>query len=353
MIVKWKLAAVMGAACVGLTDVGAWRGSVPVSARTADPPEQKPDAHPPKNAAPPAAPKPAEPVATIFGDVPISREAFADHLIRQYGKKELKLFVNNRIIAHAFAQKGLTMTPAEIETILDKMCTERKMTREQLSKEMFESQGKTLDEWNEDFFIPCEMLARLSRAKVPAPTEAELRQAFDLKYGEKLDCRVILWSKEAEAREAYEKVRGSEKEYDAHARRCPQSGQPRSGVAVDGRIQPIRRARPFEEHPEEQAVHAAIAKLRPGEVSALVPIDIDGDRGFVVFKCDRVIPADKSKSFEKEKPALVTYVLDAKAANEYPKFSAELMRAAAPKYHLTFPKPVPQPKPQSTPPLKK
>ncbi|QJW98822.1 peptidylprolyl isomerase [Frigoriglobus tundricola] len=350
MIVTWKRAAVTVAACVGLTGVGAWHGPVPVSARPADTPEQKPAVQPPKDAAPPAAaPKPGEPVATIFGDVPISREAFADHLIRRYGKQELELFVSNQIVAHAFAQKGLTITPAEIEAMLDATCARRKMTREQLSKELLERQGKTLEEWNEDMMIPTEMLARLCRAKVTAPTEAELRQAFDLRYGEKLDCRIIIWSKEDEARAAYEKVRGSEKEFDAHARRCPQSGKPNSGVAADGRAKPIPRARPFKEHSAEQAVHAAIAKLQPGEVSALTPFEFQGDRGFIVLKCDRVIPADTTKSFEKEKPTLLTDVRNAKAGNEFTKFSAELMREANPKYHLTFPNPVPR----AAPPLKK
>ncbi|VTR91491.1 sigma-70 family rna polymerase sigma factor : RNA polymerase sigma factor, sigma-70 family OS=Singulisphaera acidiphila (strain ATCC BAA-1392 / DSM 18658 / VKM B-2454 / MOB10) GN=Sinac_0869 PE=4 SV=1: Sigma70_r2: Sigma70_r4_2 [Gemmata massiliana] len=89
MIVKWKLAGAMIAACVGLSGVGAWQTSAHPPTPTA--PNQ------PVAALPPALPpdKPAalekkipavsgpEPIATIFGDVQITREAFADHLIRR------------------------------------------------------------------------------------------------------------------------------------------------------------------------------------------------------------------------------------------------------------------------------
>ncbi|AMV29353.1 Foldase protein PrsA [Gemmata sp. SH-PL17] len=338
MITKWKLALTV-AVGAAFTDFGAWKSSaqpapVPV-AKAAD--------------AKPVEPKPPEPVATIFGDVPISREAFANHLIRRYGKKELEPFVNKQIIARGFAQEGFTFAPLEIEAALDATCAAAKMTRAQLTEELLKNQSKTLEEWNEDVNIPLQMLTRLTHAKIKAATEAELRRAFDLKYGEKLDCRIILWNSETEARAVYEKVRGSEKEFDAHARRGSQAGQPRSGVAADGRTELIPRARPFEERQAEQAVYAAVAKLQPGEVSPLVPVELEGNKGFIVLKCGKVIPADKNKSFEKEKPALLMDVMSAKISNELPKLRAELMRRAAPKYHLTFPDPVALPNPIPAP----
>ena len=107
MIVQWKLAAVLVAACLGLTGFGAWRGtSAPEAIAASDPPKTAPAVQPPQKAPPVAAPKPTEPVATIFGDVPVSREAFADYLIRKYGKKELEPFVNKQIIERAFKEKG-------------------------------------------------------------------------------------------------------------------------------------------------------------------------------------------------------------------------------------------------------
>ncbi|AWM40033.1 MraY-like glycosyltransferase [Gemmata obscuriglobus] len=348
MIAKWKLALAAVATCATLTTLGAWNTSahpVPVSnvsAAVARADEKK-SAPPAKQPAPERAKAEdgAERVATIFGDVAVTREQFTEHLIRRYGQKELERFVNKQVIAHAFARKGLALAPADPEAALNEICTASRMSREQLAQAV-QSQGFTLAEWNEDVNLPRVMLAHMCKAKVAPPTEAELRQAFDVRYGEKLDCRVIIWTNEDEAQKAYEKVRGSEKEFDAHARRSAVAGQPRTGVAADGRVAPIPRAQPLKE--EEQVHHAAVKNLQRGDVSPLLRIE-PGSFGFMVVKCDRVIPADKTKSFEKEKAALMLEALDAKVVNEFPRFRNELMQQAAPKYHLTFPERESLPKP--------
>ncbi|MDY3563111.1 hypothetical protein R5W23_004610 [Gemmata sp. JC673] len=332
MITRRNPALVSVAACVVLTGAGAWRTPAQPPAGLAD-----------KASAGATAPLPtgkagAEPVATIFGDVAVTREQFAEHLIRRYGPKELEGFVYRQIVSTVFARQGLKLSPEEIQEQLDRTAAALKMSREQLGADILKSQGKTIDEWHEDVNVPIIMLSRLAKAKAAPPTEAELRQAFDVRYGEKLDCRIIIWGDEKEARAAYEKVCSSEKEFDAHARRCTQAGQPRSGIATDGRGEPIPRAQPFEDHPAEQAAHAAAAKLRPGEVSPLISVEIEGERGFIALKCDRIIPADRTKSFEKEKAALADDVTGAKVNKEFRRLSKEIMKEAAPQYHLTFPK---------------
>jgi len=138
-----------------------------------------------------------EPVAMIFGNVPVSREAFADHLIRRYGKKELELFVNKQIIAHAFGRSGWVISADDLKAAIEEDCEALGLTREQFTTDVLPRYGKTLDGWTEDAIAPRLMLAQLCKARMPAVTEAELRQAFDAKYGEKLSCRVISWTKHA------------------------------------------------------------------------------------------------------------------------------------------------------------
>ncbi|HEV3438406.1 MAG TPA: sigma-70 family RNA polymerase sigma factor, partial [Gemmata sp.] len=120
MIVKWKFAVVLIAACIGLTGYGAWQGStVPAMAAAADPPHIQPtppvDQQPGKPVPYPTPypspgvvqrPKPSDAVATIFGDETITREAFANHLIERYGKKELEQFVTRTILSRAFGKRG-------------------------------------------------------------------------------------------------------------------------------------------------------------------------------------------------------------------------------------------------------
>ncbi|AMV29354.1 ECF RNA polymerase sigma factor SigE [Gemmata sp. SH-PL17] len=345
MIVKWKLAGAMIAACVGLTGLGAWQTSAQPPTAPNQPVAALPPALPPDKPAAlekkiPAVSGP-EPIATIFGDVPVTREAFADHLIRRYGKKELDLFVNTQIIAHAFGRRDWKITGDDVLAALDEDCKSLGMTRAQFAKDVLPRQGKTLDEWAEDVVAPRLMLARLCNAKSPPVTEAELRRAFDAKYGEKISCRVITWTKDkgAEARKAYEEIRENENAFEDHARR---QSEP-TLAAVGGRVAPIPRTPATN---GDNDTHRATAKLQAGEISPLVVTKT----GFIVVKCDRVIPADKSKSFEAEKPMLLPEVVNARLEKEIPKLFDELKREAKPKYHLTFtdamilPKPLPAPK---------
>jgi RNA polymerase sigma factor (sigma-70 family) len=344
MIVKWKLAAVLVALCVGLSGFGAWRGAVAPQATAADPPATTPPlVSAQKTAAkqPPAARKPDEPVATIFGDVSISREEFADHLIRKYGKRELEPFVNRLIIAHAFGKKGWTIRADEVLAEFDADCKAIGMSREEFAKNVLPRYNKTQDEWIEDVITPRIMLAQLCKAKIPAVTEAELRQAFDAKYGEKVQCRVIWWGKDEgdKARAAHESVRDDKEEFDRHARRSSNANL----AATAGLVPPIPRTPP----PDATELHAAAANLKAGEVSPLVATA----DGFVVVKCIAVIPADKTKSFDTEKPLLLAEVHQAKINRAVPKLFDELKQQANPKYHLTFsdspilPNPAPAKKP--------
>ncbi len=339
MIVKWKLAGAMIAACVGLTGLGAWQTSAHPPAPAA--PGQSVAASPvplldkraPEKA--PAVRKEPEPVATIFGDVPITREAFADHLIRRYGKKELDLFVNKQVIAHAFGRKGWTIKGDDVMAALDTEIKSLGITRANFVTEILPRYGKTLEEWTEDVITPRLMLSQLCKVNIPATTEAELRQQFAARYGEKISCRVITWTKDegAESQKAYERIHDNENEFRDYARRQSEPTLATTG----GRVAPIPRTPTVNGN---NTIPHVTAKLKVGEISPLTKTET----GFIVVKCDRVIPADKSKSFDNEKAALLMEVAQARIDLEIPKLFDELKREAKPKFHLKFPDPAPAPK---------
>ncbi|MBX9627740.1 MAG: sigma-70 family RNA polymerase sigma factor [Gemmataceae bacterium] len=262
------------------------------------------------------------PVATIFGNVELSRAEFADYLIRRYGAKELEPFVNQRIVRDALGRQGYTVSGDEVTAALDADVKSLGLTRQQFVKDVLRRQGKTEAEWVEDVVVPRLMLAKLCGQRIGPPTEAELRRAFDGKYGEKVEVRVIRWGKDEgdKARAEYEEARASAEAFTRLA-----------GPADRGRSAPVPRTAP---HPDpHNPVYALVAKLGPGEVSLLAAYP----NGFIAVRCDRVIPADTTKSFEAEKPALVEEVAEAKLNRELPKLFAELKRAAKPEYHLAAP----------------
>ena len=205
MIAKWKLAAVMVAACVGLGGLGAWQGSTRPAASDVGPPvKPMPSAETPRPTTSTPSGRTPEVVATIFGDEAVTRDAFAEHLIRRYGKKELERFVNKQVIARAFGKKGWTISADAVEAALDADCKAMGVTREQFAKDVLTRYDKSALEWVEDVITPRLMLSQLCETKLTAPTEAELRRAFDAKFGEKVKCRIICWPKDQgdEARKA-------------------------------------------------------------------------------------------------------------------------------------------------------
>jgi hypothetical protein len=381
MVVNWKLAAVAVAVGVGLTGLGAWNvasrpaaagqpapaakanppaaaattpplGPVPIAFDFAFPVEKKPfnlyigwsDSEPPPAATPPVL-RADQPVATIFGDEHVTKEQFAEHLIRRYGKKELQLFVNKRIIERAFARKELPLSADEVHAALEADIKGTGVTRDQFERDVLPKYGKTMTEWVEDVLVPRLMLAKLCKTRVMAPTEEDLRRAFDEKYGEKIDVRMIYYLPvhATAARAEYEKIKSDENAFAAAA-----SGQYHIVWRTTGGRTGAPMPRAALSPPNEQ-VQAVVARLRPGEVSPLLdaPV-IDGHAGgLMVIKCDKVIPADGSKSFAAEKPMLLKEVLEARINREIPKLMDELKREANPQYHLTLPGSVvvPQPTP--------
>ncbi len=96
------------------------------------------------------------------------------------------MFVNKQIIAHAFGRRGWVISADDLNAAIEDDCKALGLTREKFTTDVLPRYGKTLGEWTEDVIAPRLMLAQLCKAKMPAVTEAELRQAFDAKYGEKL-----------------------------------------------------------------------------------------------------------------------------------------------------------------------
>jgi hypothetical protein len=50
-------------------------------------------------------------VAYIYGNIPITREEFGEHLIQQFGRDRVRLYVNRKIIEIAGAKRGIVITP--------------------------------------------------------------------------------------------------------------------------------------------------------------------------------------------------------------------------------------------------
>ena len=218
------------------------------------------------------------------------------------------------------------------------------MTQEQFEIHSLLGSGKTIPEWISDTIIPRLMLVRLCKDRAPAPTEQELRRAFDAKYGEKADIRIIKWARDQgdEAQKMCEEVRADNEAFVRAAIR-----QKDKALALNaGRVAPIPRARLFDDG--ESVLALTVAKMKPGEVSQLI---VTAD-GFLVIKCDRILPADPGRTFDGSKMEIHAEVVEAILNRDIKKLAADVMREANAKYHLTFPETGTPQMPASAPPPK-
>lgn len=257
-------------------------------------------------------------VAQIHGNIPITREELGEYLIARYGREKIKHLINKRIIEQAARAKGIDVTDAEVMASYqaDATASGAKNIKE-FNDIILKRYSKSDYEWREDVIKPRLILEKMSRARVSV-TREDLGKAFQAHYGDKVDCKMLLFPK-SEEREVLQKiypaVRNSEKEFDHYAR---MQASP-SLAAVAGHIKPIGRNTTGSERLEK-----VLFNLRPGEVSEV----LDEPEGLVILKCLGNIPADKTKDFEKEKPFLEKEVFDKKVAMEIGKVFQELLNAA-------------------------
>jgi len=119
-------------------------------------------------------------VAYIYGNVAVTREELGEYLIARFGPDKLELLVNKKIIEHACRQKGVEVTPAELELALETDCAKLGVTKDVFLNQVLRERKVTLYEWKEDVLKPQILLSKLCQDRVQA-TEDEIRtKAADL-----------------------------------------------------------------------------------------------------------------------------------------------------------------------------
>ena len=284
-------------------------------------------AAPPKAEAPPKAGADAPGdygqrwVAVINGNIPITREEFAEYLIARHIDK-LELLVNKRIIESACKERGVEVTDNEVEAALAEDLKGMNVSVKEFVDKVLKRYNKSLYEWKEDVVRPRLAMTKLCRGRVQA-TDKDFEDAFQAYYGEKVDCQLILFptGQEKQAMMAYGDLRKSDSDFERLAK---QQASP-TLASTAGHIQPIGHHTTGNDDLEKEAF-----SLQPGEVSRL----IGTPEGTVVLKCVKRVPADTSKALEKEKPNLEKEIIEKKVQLEMPKLFKELQEKAQPKLFL-------------------
>ena len=225
-------------------------------------------------------------VAYLYETEPVTRDELAEYLVPRRGPERLDAFINRRVIEYACKDMHIEVSAAEIEQALSESIASVNIGRERFVKEYLKQAHKTLFEWKEDVLKPRLLLTKVCQNRVQVTPE-DLQKAFEAEYGEKVQCRIIVWPllEAKKANDIYAKLRDSE---DAFAQEA--KNQFNSALAsMGGRVNPVGRHK-F----KNQKIEDAVFRLRAGEVSELVWTD----DGVTLIKCDGRIPADTTASLE-------------------------------------------------------
>ena len=266
------------------------------------------------------------PVAFLHGNEAVTREQLGEYLIARLGAEKLPLLINKIIIEEACREKGIEVTPAEIEASLaDDLKGMGGITQADFVNRILKQYKKTLFEWKEDVIRPKLLLSKLVHDRIKV-TDEDVQAAYNAYYGEKVSCRIIFWPKGEEqiARNQYASIRDNEDEFVRKA-----TMQANSQLAANGgRLPPIGHRTIGND-----AVEKAAFRLQPGQMSPVV----DTPDGCVVIRCDKRIPPDTSVSLESKRAALYKDVFERKVQLEIPKAFAELRERANVNTLLTDP----------------
>jgi len=324
-----------------------WGRNGSLSEATANPPGPGQAAPQPNPRNPPAAAANSSDyshrvVAYIYDTIPITREELGEYLIARMGKDRLGMLVNKRIIEHACQQKGVDVTPAEVEADLAETLKGLAVNRSDFVNKVLKSYNKamTLYEWKEDVIKPRLLLTKLCRDRVQV-TEDDLQKAFKAYHGEKAECQIILWPSPEKGRvlTLYNKIRDSEEEFD---RLSKQQADPKL-AATGGRIAPFGRHTTGNEEMEKAVFGIKADEIKPGEGpqqprEGLKPNEIsqviETPQGLVVIKCLGRLPPD-GKKLEEVRDELTKDIVNRKInQQEIPKLFGELRADARPTQFL-------------------
>ncbi len=259
-------------------------------------------------------------VAYVNGQ-PITRLELAEDLIARKGKQHMEMLINRRIIDQACAKAGIVVTDEEVEKELQGEMSARKLVEPGMFERFLKQQGLSLYEYKEDSIRKWLMMQKLAKARVMV-TEEEIKKAFDVNYGERIRCRVILVlerKNKPEAEKIYFRVKDDEEEFRKAAKQ-----QQIPHLAANAGETVISHANTLK-HVADEAF-----KLADGEVSHILEVP----EGWLILRREELLPADQAAKLEDVRPKLEKMLFDKKMEQMIKNLFLELRKQAAVRDYL-------------------
>jgi len=259
--------------------------------------------------APKAAPRPAATTATqpMATDEPrvvarvnnrqISRDELARECLRHYGEQVLESLLNKYLIMQECQRRNLQISQAEIDAEIEQMAARFQLSKEQWLKMLEQERGIKPPEYAEDIIWPTLALRKLAGQRLEV-TPAELRRAYEMKYGPSVKARLIACSDRAKAEKVRAMAAADPRQFGDLAKNYSED----PSASLKGRIQPIRK------HGSYEQIEEAVFSMRDGEVSPV----IEAGGQFVIVQREELLPGSSAVNFQQVAPQLKEMVRDTK-----------------------------------------
>ncbi|MBL8820529.1 MAG: peptidylprolyl isomerase [Planctomyces sp.] len=206
-----------------------------------------------------------QPVGRVNGQV-ITYEQLAAECFERHGKEVLENLVNRTIIQQACAERGITVSEAEVNQEIIELSKKFGLAVDQYYQLLESERGLSPVQYRRDVVWPMLAMKKLAGGEVKV-TRAMLAEAYEDSYGARVKARMMAFDNLRHAQEAWEKLRTEPDSFEKMAREL--SVEPNSR-ALGGTIPPIRR----HSGAHEEIRKAAFAMTTPGEISGIVQVDV-------------------------------------------------------------------------------
>lgn len=228
-------------------------------------------------------------VATVNNEE-ITREQLAEELIQTYGRKQLDLIINRKVIEQSCKQAKIDVNRAEIEQDLQDNLRRFNIKRNEFIERVLGSREMTYAQYVRDTVWPALALKKLVQGRVTV-TDDDLRKSFEANYGPKVDVRMIVVLELRKCQELWEQVNGEKdpkKRLAIFEDLAKTHSIDQATRAFGGKTQPINKHTGY---PEIENVAFA---LRPGDLSKI----IQTPEGNVILLCVQQLPARTDVTLE-------------------------------------------------------
>jgi Zn-dependent protease with chaperone function/parvulin-like peptidyl-prolyl isomerase len=229
-------------------------------------------------------------VARVNGEE-ISYKVLADELIARKGTEVLDALISRMLIEQACRERGITITPEELEAEIDSTARRLGLTRDQYLSRLENSRGLKRPQYERDIVWPSVALKKLAKPLVQV-TQNEIDQEIQSRFGEKVKCRWVRVDDEQLVMRIWHELRASER--DGKIKRADferQVERHSTDVAsrkIGGELPPISR---YSRLPLHELAEEAFALKEDGEFSRAIRFD---NSWVILFRESRVPSSQKN-----------------------------------------------------------